>query len=131
MSCAHQFPVGNPRPRPVPQPSLRCATQCRLEQQRQTALPVCGCRVLLWEMCAQQRAWAGLRIAQIVHRVAVKGEALPFPPDTPPGLKVGALSCRCHRGRAAIKRGAALLAVLRSTRSPATVMAAGWQTLLC
>ena len=57
------------------------------------AVDVYAFGVVLWEMYTAQRAWAGMRQAQIVHSVCSLGHQLDFPYGTPERFEVRPLLC--------------------------------------
>lgn len=65
------------------------------------AVDVYAFGVVLWELYTAQRAWAGMRQAQIVHTVCTLEQQLEFPYGTPQPYEVASvllpvvLCCSC------------------------------------
>jgi serine/threonine protein kinase len=64
-----------------------------LAQRLTTASDVFSFGVLLWEMANSAQAWDGMSHTQVIARVAMEDERLPWPAHAPPAIKD--LSVRC------------------------------------
>ena len=74
---------------------LVCNQRCHAAGALSHAVDVYAFGVVLWELYTAQRAWAGMRQAQIVHTVCSLEQQLEFPYGTPQPYEVGFHAFTC------------------------------------